>query len=152
MEKKSASSMDLHDSEDDKKHLQLEEAILDLPDVKDIPGQENIKVPKFGEMADTTTSSSDEEGDELFNDEFGDESADESGASSDITATERKLLRNSARQTSGDESESDVRRASLDRTDGDGDPLNEADLTTDRFGEDLDIPESEEVDEEDSSD
>jgi hypothetical protein len=126
MEKKSASNMDLHDSEDDKRHLQPEEMILDLPDVKDIPGQENIKPPKFREMADTTASSSDEEGDEIFDDEFSDETADES--------------------------EADVRGATLDSTDGDGDPINEGGLATDRFGEDLDLPEAEGVDEEDSSD
>ena len=59
---------DLTDSEKDKKKLQPDEAILDLPDVKDIPGQENIHVPDLREMADTTISSDDEEGIGLFND------------------------------------------------------------------------------------
>ena len=59
---------DLPDSEKDKKKLQPDEAILDLPDVKDIPGQENIHVPDLREMADTTISSDDEEGIGLFND------------------------------------------------------------------------------------
>ena len=53
---------DLTDSEKDKQKLQQDKAILDLPDVKDIPGQENIKVPNMSEMADTTISSDDEEG------------------------------------------------------------------------------------------
>ena len=35
---------------------------MDLPEVKDIPGQEHIHVPLFGEFADTTISSDDEEG------------------------------------------------------------------------------------------
>ncbi len=65
---------DLPDSEKDKKKLRQDKATLDLPDVKDIPGQENIHVPDLREMADTTISSDDEEGigiwdnDEMAND------------------------------------------------------------------------------------
>lgn len=57
---------DLPDSEKDKAKLQQDEAIIDLPDVKDIPGQENIHVPELREMTDTTISSDDEEGVGLF--------------------------------------------------------------------------------------
>jgi hypothetical protein len=39
---------------------------LDLPDVKDIPGQEHIYPPPLGELADTTISSADEEGGDLW--------------------------------------------------------------------------------------
>src|ERR1044072_9580141 len=60
---------DLPDSEKDKEKLQPDEATLNLPDVKDIPGQENIHVPDMREMADTTISSDDEEGIGVFNDE-----------------------------------------------------------------------------------
>ncbi len=60
---------DLPDSERDKKELQPDEAILDLPDVKDIPGQEFVHVPDLREMADTTISSNDEEGIGLFDDD-----------------------------------------------------------------------------------
>ncbi|HEX5150703.1 MAG TPA: hypothetical protein VFW07_04610 [Parafilimonas sp.] len=60
---------DLPDSERDKKELKQEETIIDLPDVKDIPGQENIHVPDLREMADTTISSDDEEGAGIFDDE-----------------------------------------------------------------------------------
>lgn len=59
-------NIDLPDSEKDKAKLQPDEAILDLPDVKDIPGQENIHVPELREMADTTISSDDEEGVGIF--------------------------------------------------------------------------------------
>ena len=52
---------DLPDSEKDKAKLQPEEAILDLPDVKDIPGQEFVHVPELREMADTTIAGDDEE-------------------------------------------------------------------------------------------
>jgi len=55
-------SQDLHDSKRDQKRLEQDEATLDLPEVKDIPGQENILVPKMREMSDTTISSADEEG------------------------------------------------------------------------------------------
>ena len=58
---------DLADSEKDKKKLQPDEATLDLPDVEDIPGQENVHVPGLGDLADTTISSDDEEGIGLFN-------------------------------------------------------------------------------------
>jgi hypothetical protein len=56
---------DLQDSPRDEERLKPDEAILDLPDVEDIPGQENIQPPPFGEMSDTTISSDDEEGENL---------------------------------------------------------------------------------------
>lgn len=60
---------DLPDSEKDKAKLQPEETTINLPDVKDIPGQENIHVPELREMADTTISSDDEEGVGIFGDD-----------------------------------------------------------------------------------
>lgn len=60
---------DLPDSEKDKAKLQPEETIINLPDVKDIPGQENIHVPELREMADTTISSDDEEGVGIFDED-----------------------------------------------------------------------------------
>lgn len=140
---------DLPDSENDKKHLQPEETTLDLPDVGDIPGQENIRVPKMGEFADTTASSADEEADELFGEEEDDLARKRRDRSADVSREEKILLRQSANETPGDEEEADVREAALDSTDEDGTPLNEGNLRTDRFGEDLDLPEEEEVDEED---
>jgi hypothetical protein len=68
---------DLLDSEKDKQKLQQDKATLDLPDVKDIPGQENVKVPDMSEMADTTISSDDEEGLGIFEDENGDDAGSE---------------------------------------------------------------------------
>jgi hypothetical protein len=52
---------DLPDSPRDEERLQPDEAIIDLPDVTDIPGQEHVTVPPLGEMSDTTASSADEE-------------------------------------------------------------------------------------------
>jgi hypothetical protein len=64
---------DIADSPRDTERLQGDFAILDLPDVEDIPGQENIHVPPLGMLADTTISSADEEGDGLFDDDDDDE-------------------------------------------------------------------------------
>ncbi len=60
---------DLPDSPHDAERLKGDEAILDLPDVADIPGQEFVHVAPLGELADTTISSADEEGDGLFDDD-----------------------------------------------------------------------------------
>ena len=131
--------LDLPDSENDKLHLQPEETIIELPDVEDIPGQEHIKVPFFNEFVDTTISSDGEEGAGIF---------DREKIGSNVSESERLLLQKSATQTPGDEEEKDVTIISLDKTDNEGAPLNEGNLLTDRFGEDLDLPEAEEVDEE----
>jgi len=59
---KKALHTDISESEDDKKHLQQEETIMDLPDVEDIPGQEHIHPPALKAYNDVTVSSDDEEG------------------------------------------------------------------------------------------
>lgn len=64
---------DLPDSPHDAERLKSEETTIDLPDVKDIPGQEFVHVAPLGELADTTISSADEEGDGLFNDAHDDD-------------------------------------------------------------------------------
>jgi hypothetical protein len=48
---------DLPESKRDKELLKADEATLDLPEVKDIPGQEHVRPLPPGEMADTTISS-----------------------------------------------------------------------------------------------
>ena len=62
-------SSDLQDSEKDMAEMKSEPVTIDLPDVKDIPGQENIVPASLGELADVTMSSADEEGDELFDED-----------------------------------------------------------------------------------
>src|SRR5436309_2581631 len=57
---------DLPDSPRDEERLKPENTTIDMPDVSDIPGQESIVVAGLGEMADTTISSGDEEGDEIW--------------------------------------------------------------------------------------
>jgi hypothetical protein len=59
-------NVDLTDSPADEQRMKQEEVTLDLPDVSDIPGQENIIPPRMGEFADTTISSDDEEGTRVF--------------------------------------------------------------------------------------
>jgi hypothetical protein len=64
---------DLPDSPHDAERLKSDETTLDLPDVEDIPGQEHVQAPQLGELADTTASSADEEGDDVFNSTAGSE-------------------------------------------------------------------------------
>ncbi|MGH2646220.1 MAG: hypothetical protein ACRDE8_01585, partial [Ginsengibacter sp.] len=72
---------DLPDSAKDKKEMKSETTNIELPDVKDIPGQENIVPLPFGELADNTIASADEEADNLFNeDEIEDEDSNVSSA------------------------------------------------------------------------
>ncbi|MBC7826786.1 MAG: hypothetical protein H7122_03495 [Chitinophagaceae bacterium] len=134
---------DIKDSPRDNDRLRKEESTIDLPEVKDIPGQEHIHVLPLGELADTTISSDDEEGvgilDDL-NDE--DETGIRMGMESDLGATERTMLE------SGDNfrdtyDEDRLRRASLDTTDFEGEPLNEAGFGQEQTGSDLDVPNSE---------
>lgn len=138
-----ASAMDLSDSPDDEKHMQEEEVILDLPDVNDIPGQEHIHVPLFGEMSDTTISSDDEEGVGLFEDETDDEeSGIIMGTDADVSPGEEKELQTTA-EDMPTQDDSELRDAALDNTDTEGDPLNEGSFDSDVSGEDLDTPGSE---------
>ena len=113
---------------------------MDMPEVKDIPGQENIRVPKMKEMYDTTISSDDEEGVGILDDLNKEEVSDEMTAtSSDVSKAEKRDLKRSASFVDNDERR-DLEKMALDSTDEDGDPLNEAGQNSDRFGEDLDVP------------
>ena len=135
----SLQGQDIHDSERDQEKMKSETFIIDLPDVSDIPGQENIVVPNIGEMQDTTISSDDEEGLGLFGDDEGDEDTDLiMGNDADVSSTERTLLRRADKDMPlGDDPL--LRQAELDKTDAQGDILNEGSLATSVSGEDLDI-------------
>jgi hypothetical protein len=61
-----ADAADLHDSKKDQEKLKPEVVIIDMPEVQDIPGQENVRVPDMREMQDTTISSADEEAEDLL--------------------------------------------------------------------------------------
>ena len=131
-------SSDIHDSPQDEEKMKSETFTIDLPDVSDIPGQENIVVPQVGEMADTTVSSGDEEGEGLFGDDDKDEDTDlVMGNEADVNAEEKTLLKR-AGDDMPDEDDPLLRKAELDKTDNEGDPLNEGSLATDVSGGDLD--------------
>ncbi|PSL34824.1 hypothetical protein [Chitinophaga ginsengisoli] len=132
--KSSEEKRDIQDNPQDERKMQREETEIQLPDVSDIPGQEHIHVPPLGELADTTISSDDEEGKGLLDDE---EDIDDE---SDVTDEERQDLEDSANITPGEEDADSLRRASLDSTDDDGDPLNEGSFGEETSAADLDIP------------
>lgn len=132
MNKQQATTNDIMDAPQDSEKLKSETATLDLPEVKDIPGQEHVHVPRMNELADTTASSADEEGDVLFNEQD----------DSDVSEEEKELLERTDKSMSTDEDE-DVFNAELDDRDEDGELLNE---NIDTTGEDLDVPGSEEDD------
>lgn len=130
---------DIHDSPRDMEKMKSETFVIDLPEVSDIPGQENIVVPNLGEMQDVTISSDDEEGFGLFDDDEGDEDTDLiMGNEADVSATERSLLRK-ADEDMPAEDDPLLRQAGLDKTDNEGDVLNEGSLATDVSGADLDM-------------
>jgi hypothetical protein len=114
---------------------------MDLPEVSDIPGQENIKPPRLGELADTTASSADEEGDDVLEDD------DDLGLAkgSNVSRAERRDLARAAKGEDGTEDDV-LDEAALDSTDDDGDPLNEDSFGHELSGDDLDVPGVEEED------
>ena len=138
-----SSNADLQDSPRDRDRLKPEETTIDLPEVKDIPGQEHIHVLPLGELADTTISSDDEEGAGIL-DNLNDEENDEDdtdirmGTDSDVTLIDRKILAGSDSRCGADEDT--LKRASLDSTDFEGDALNENSFRQEQTGADLDIP------------
>lgn len=126
---------DLRDSERDREQLKPDKASLDLPDVKDIPGQEHVRVLPPGEMADITISSDDEEGVGVFEDDEDDETIIVMGSENDIPEEDKTALE---RMDNLDLSETDdemVVRGFPDSRDAEGDELNER---IDVSGRDLD--------------
>ncbi len=128
--------MDLTDSKRDQERLQPDEATINLPDVKDIPGQEFVHVPPLGMMADTTISSADEEGDGLFDDEDEDEINLDMSTEGNVTQNEKKMLEKSEDNLS--KADKRLRRATMDSTDFEGVPLNEGSFGPIVTGSDLD--------------
>lgn len=136
LESRSSRPNDLPDSASDREKLRPEETTIDLPDVKDIPGQEFVNAPPAGSLGDTTISSDDEEGTSVFD---RDDSEDlRTGTSGDLTRGERSALRNSDYMPTRDED--NLQQASMDNTDFQGEPLNERAFGDERSGNDLDVP------------
>ena len=135
-------NLDLHDSPRDAEKLRPDKTTIDLPEVKDIPGQEHIHVPSLGELADVTISSDDEEGAGILDDlDDEDEASIRMGTEADITQTDRVMLE-TAENSHATEDEARIRKASLDTTDFEGESLNERSFGEEKTGSDLDIPTS----------
>jgi hypothetical protein len=136
-----AGGQDLPDNLKDEEKMKPENMTIDLPDVEDIPGQENVKPMPIGELADTTISSDDEEGVGLFGD---DDEDDELVIANDsnVSMQEKKDLQLAEEDMPTDD-DTNLRKASLDNEDEDGEPLNEEGFGEDVTGDDLDIPGSE---------
>ena len=116
---------------------------IDLPEVKDIPGQEHVRAPRLGELADNTSSSADEEGDDVL--EPGDTDI-EQGTDADVTPDERKALENVGNLDADSRDDEALVESRLDDVDDDGDPLNEEGFGDDYSGKDLDVPGTEDDD------
>ena len=136
-EQRSASG-DLPDNEHDSERLQGEETTINLPDVSDIPGQQNISAPPLGELADTTASSDDEEGRGIFDDEEDTDVNFVMGTEGDVRKDERKALDDDEYMPTRDEN--NLRNARMDDVDFEGEPLNEGSFGEQRSGGDLDVP------------
>jgi hypothetical protein len=118
-------------------------AYVEIPDVSDIPGQENIVNPGVaGAMRDTTIAADDEEGIRGGKDilEEDDDTRIVMGTEADVTPEDLALLGDLDQDLDMNEDEL-VRKEGLDDTDLDGDPLNEAAVDEDSIGDDLDMPE-----------
>ena len=137
VERNSSTPNDLPDSKDDLDKLQPEETFIDLPDVKDIPGQEFVNTPPLGALGDTTISSADEEGTNIF-DEDEDEDLPRMGTDADVGRNERKALEQVDYIPTRDED--NLRNARMDNVDFQNEPLNERSFGEERSGRDLDVP------------
>jgi hypothetical protein len=129
---------DLQDSPGDVEQLQNEETTIDLPDVRDIPGQEHINIPNMNEFKDSTASSDDEEGKDVWTTELGTEDVT-TDQTSNVSPMEKEMLDLSANDMPTRD-EQQLRRATLDDKDDDGDLLNERTSASAISGSDLDIP------------
>ena len=137
LERNSSSPNDLPDSKEDREKLKPEEGFIDLPDVKDIPGQEFVNTPPIGALGDTTISSADEEGVNVF-DRDHDEDLRRTGNEADVGRNERKALEQIDYMPTKDED--NLQNASMDNVDFQNEPLNERSFGEERSGRKLDTP------------
>jgi hypothetical protein len=139
---------DIQDSPEDQEKLKPDQATLDLPELKDIPGASRLAKNASLLPGDTTISSADEEADDLLDDNDDDEMAEENnlGDESLVSRGEKKLLRDSLDPSY--DTDLPVHSISLDRKDNEGALLNESGMDRDLFGEDLDDSLVKEEDEE----
>jgi len=124
------------DSPHDREELEKDTVNVTIPNVNEIPGQEDFMPAPLGELADTTISSADEEGDNIYEENIDEEILE--SEDSNVSQTEKDDLRKSANDMPGDDQ--NLRRAALDNTDDDGAPLNEESFKKNVTGTDLDVP------------
>jgi len=137
LERTSSTPNDLPDSREDREKLKTEETFIELPDVKDIPGQEFVNTPPAGVLGDTTISSADEEGINVF--DRGDaEDLRRTGNDADVSRGERRALEQIDYMPTADEN--NLQDARMDNVDFQNEPLNEKGFGEERTGDDLDIP------------
>lgn len=149
MANKTKSTADIQDSRRDQERMKPVTTIIDMPEVSDIPGQEDVEPLPPGTGRVATPASDDEEGYGVLDDLNGSpedaiETDDEqliTDEGSNVTRQERKDLYDSANVTPGDEGARDLKRAQLTNVDDEGELLEER--TGQLSGEDLDIPGSE---------
>jgi len=127
---------DLPDSPRDREEMRTEEVFIDLPDVKDIPGQEFVNAPPVGALGDTTIASDDEEGVGVF--DLDDSEDLTPGTEGDVSRGERKALENIDYMPTRDEN--NLVDARMDNTDFQNAPLNERSFGEVRTASDLDVP------------
>ena len=130
---------DLPDSERDKEEMRTEETFINLPDVKDIPGQEFVNTPRTGMLEDTTISSADEEGTGVF--DLDDSEDLTPGTEADVSRGQRKALEHIDYMPTQDED--NLMEARMDNLDFQNEPLDEKGFGEVRTASDLDVPGSE---------
>ena len=134
---------DITDSPEDQEKLRPDQASLNLPEIKDIPGAGRSGKSASNLPGDTTISSADEEGDDLL----GDDDLDGDNENDDnVNPLEKKLLRNSFDPSY--DTDLPINSLSLDEKDNEGESLEEKGQAKDLFGKDLDDELIEEEDEE----
>lgn len=124
------------DSPHDIEEMKQEPASINIPDAHEIPGQEDFTPAPLGEMADTTISSADEEGDEAFEENLDEEIIN--SPDSNVSDEERETLGRTFADMPGDDE--NLREAALDNRDEDGDLLNEESFKNNISPSDLDVP------------
>ena len=137
LERSSSAPNDLPDLKEDREQLQTEETFIDLPDIKDIPGQEFVNTPPAGSLGDTTVSSADEEGVNVF-DKDDAEDLRHTGNDADVSRNEKKALEQIDYMPTTDED--NLQNARMDDVDFQNEPLNERSFGEERTGRDLDVP------------
>ena len=130
---------DITDSPEDQAKLKGDQAVLDLPEIKDIPGAARLGKNDIEIPGDSTVSSSDEEADDLLEN-------DDELAESNVSPLEKKLLSESFDPAY--DTDLPAGSLSLDDKDLEGDQLEEKGQDQDIFGEDLDDDLVKEEDEE----